>query len=68
MENKIEINGKQVVRSSVEMEEVHLWDAPDFADAFASKAEFADGTSLTEAELETLTEKHGNELAHASLY
>ena len=68
MENKIEINGKQVVRSSVVMENVDLRDLPDFCDAYASEAEFADGTSLTEAELETLTEKHGNELAHASLF
>ena len=68
MENKIEINGKQVVRSSVVMENVDTRDYPDFCDAYASEAEFADGTSLTQAELETLTEKHGNELAHASIF
>ena len=50
------------------MENVDTRDYPDFCDAYASEAEFADGTSLTQAELETLTEKHGNELAHASLF
>ena len=43
MENKIEINGKQVARSSVVMENVDLRDLPDFCDAYASKAEFEDG-------------------------
>lgn len=65
---EIKINDKKVSLGSVVMENVDTRDYPDFSDAYASEAEFEDGTSLTEAELETLTEKHGNELAHTSLF
>lgn len=40
--------------SSIQLEDVHEWDAPDFSDAFAVYAEFTDGTPLTEEELENL--------------
>ena len=62
------INDKKVCVSSVVMDEVDTRDYPDFADACAIKAEFEDGTPLNEVELHALTEKHGNQLAHASLY
>lgn len=37
---------------SIELEDVHSWDYPDFCDAFISYAEWEDGTTLTELELE----------------
>ena len=41
---------------NIEMEDVHAWDAPDFCDAYVSYAEHADGTPLTEDELEAIME------------
>ena len=64
----MKINDKKVNAASVMMDGIDTRDFPDFCDAYASEAEFEDGTSLTEAELETLTEVYGNELAHASLF
>jgi hypothetical protein len=71
MENDIIINGKTVDESSVEVEGVDMRDFPDFCDAFASSAQFEDGTDLSDDELATLTSEHGgliNDLAHDSLF
>lgn len=54
------INGKQVDLGSIELDGVESWDRPDFADAYASSAEFTDGTPLSDDELEELTGKHGD--------
>jgi len=59
-EPKAVINGKEVDLSSIELDGVESWDRPDYADAYASAAEFTDGTPLTDDELEELTDKHGD--------
>jgi hypothetical protein len=61
------INGKRVNANSIVMENVDIRDFPDFADAFAASAEFVNGTRLNESELELLTERYGNDLAHESI-
>lgn len=63
----MKINGKRVNANSVKMEDVDIRDFPDFSDAFASYAEFTDGTPLNDDELSTLTEVYGNDLAHESI-
>ena len=57
---QIVINGKQVDLSTLELDGIESWDAPDYADAYANYAEFADGTPLSDDELEELTDKHGD--------
>lgn len=57
---QVVINGKQVDLTTLELDGVESWDAPDYADAYANYAEFADGTPLTDNELEELTDKHGD--------
>lgn len=51
-----------------EIEDIHMWDYPDFCDAFISSAAWKDtGEELTESELEELNNEHSdlvNELAH----
>jgi hypothetical protein len=48
------INGKEVDRSSIEMDGVDPHDYPDFSDAYIVGAQFVDGTELTQEELELL--------------
>jgi hypothetical protein len=54
------INGKQVDLGSIELDGVESWDRPDYADAYASAATFTDGTALTDDELDTLSDQHGD--------
>jgi hypothetical protein len=54
------INGKQVDIGSIELDGVESWDRPDYADAYASAATFTDGTALTDDELDTLSDQHGD--------
>jgi hypothetical protein len=54
------INGKQVDLRSIELDGVESWDRPDYADAYASAATFTDGTALTDDELDTLSDQHGD--------
>lgn len=54
------IDGKQVDIGSIELEDVFAWDRPDFADAYASAAQFEDGTELTDIQLEKLTDEHSD--------
>ena len=54
------INGKQVDLRSIELDGVESWDRPDYADAYASAATFTDGTVLTDDELDTLSDQHGD--------
>jgi hypothetical protein len=62
------INNKVVDQKSIAIEGIDMADYPDFCDAYVSEASFVDGTPLTDAELEKLTEDHGNELAHESMF
>lgn len=43
----------------VEVEGVDYSDAPDFCDAFISRAWWKDGTELSDNELDLLNEEHG---------
>jgi hypothetical protein len=49
------IDGKKVKYSSIELEDVDPRDRPDYSDAYASYAEFEDGTELEDYQLEELT-------------
>jgi GNAT superfamily N-acetyltransferase len=63
---RIMLNGKQIDPGTIEIEGVDMRDYPDFSDAFISYACFADGTELTDAELEQLNNQEGelvNDLA-----
>ena len=42
----------------IEVEDVHTWDYPDFADAYISYAEHKDGTVFTDEELEKLNQNY----------
>ena len=53
--NAVKINGKEVDTTSFEFDDVHLWDYPDFCDAYVSSANFTDGTPLSDEELESLS-------------
>lgn len=69
--NKVEINGKLVDVRSIQVDGVDTRDYPDFADAYATYAEFEDGTPLSDEELELLQNKHGDvvyQAVHDSLY
>jgi len=59
-ENKVTINGKSVNIRSIEVDGVDTRDYPDFADSYATYAEFEDGTPLSDQELELLQDKHGD--------
>ena len=50
----MELNGKKVI--NIELDGLHKWDAPDYCDAFVAFACWEDGTPLTNAELESLTD------------
>lgn len=54
--------------TNFDLEDVWLWDHPDYCDAFIASADWKDtGEPLTEDELEELNTEHGdlvNQLAH----
>ena len=54
------INGKQVDLRSIELDGVESYDYPKYSDAYASAATFTDGTALTDDELDTLSDQHGD--------
>jgi hypothetical protein len=60
----------EVITASLELDGLDMRDFPDFCDAFFSYGERADGTPLTEGELESLAESEGellNSLAHEEM-
>jgi hypothetical protein len=64
---QIVINGKPLDHSSVEMDDVHGHDYPDFSDAYVKHATFHDGTELNDKEYNELHDKHAdfvNAMAH----
>ena len=64
------VNAKKVVPASIKVEGIDEHDAPKFTDAFASYAQFEDGTELNDEELETLTNSFPEEIikvAHHTL-
>ncbi len=52
--NMIVINGKQVDYKSIEVDGIDHYDYPKFCDAYATKANFMDGTELTDEEVEQI--------------
>ncbi len=64
------VNKRAVDIQSIVVDNVNMNDYPDFSDAYASEAYFFDGSELTESELETLQDSHGDlihELAHETI-
>jgi len=59
-ESGIIIDGKKVKYNSIELEDVDPRDRPDYSDAYASYAEFEDGTELEDYQLEELTDDYPN--------
>jgi len=67
----ITLNGKPVNLRSLEIDGVDRRDHPDYSDAYFSYGEYADGTQLTDDELERLTDERGdivNQMANDSMY
>jgi len=64
MESVMILNGKTVV--NIEIDGLHRWDAPDYCDAYVSFACWEDGTPLTEAELEALSDDRDQ--VHARIF
>jgi hypothetical protein len=50
----MELNGKKVNASSIEVDGVDMRDYPDFCDAYIDYAEYVDGAPLTDEELDLL--------------
>lgn len=44
--------------SSLEVDGIHGWDAPDFSDAYFSAGSWDDGTKMSDDELNELQEEH----------
>ena len=55
---KIIIDNKQVDLNSINIEDVHSWDYPEFCDAFVSYAKFTDGTELKFNQLDIITDDY----------
>ena len=61
------IDNKEVDLSTIELDNVFLWDYPEYCDAFVSFAKFKDGTELKSNELDIITDNYPelvNDLAH----
>jgi hypothetical protein len=66
----MDVNGRMVNKKTLVVDGVDIKDMPDFCDAHFSHAEFQDGGSLTDSELETLSEEYAhvvNEMAFESM-
>ena len=46
------------------IENIHMWDFPDFCDAHCTYAEWSDGTPLTDEELDNIDSSFINETIH----
>ena len=56
--NTIELNGRAIDVSSIEIDGIDTRDYPDFCDAYMASAEYKDGTPLTDDELDALMDKY----------
>jgi hypothetical protein len=63
----MELNGKEVDRGSLWVEDVDTRDYPDFCDAHFVGACFVDGTPLTDDEVEQLNTKYSDVLWEMAL-
>jgi hypothetical protein len=60
----------EVITASLELDGLDMHDYPDFCDAYFCAGDRADGTPLTDVELETLTMSEGmllNDMAHEEM-
>lgn len=70
-DNEMALNGRLIDRSSLEVDGVDRRDHPDYSDAYFSNADYADGTPLSDAELDQLTDMYGdvvNQMAYDNMY
>jgi hypothetical protein len=63
----VTVSGKTVDPSTIEIDGIDTRDYPDFADAYASYAEFTDGVALTDDELYELDDKY-SDLIHELVF
>lgn len=56
----VNLDGKPIDMSSIEIDGIDRQDYPDFVDAYFSYAEFEDGVALTDDELDTFTEQYSD--------
>jgi hypothetical protein len=56
--SKIEINGRGVDFSSIELGGVNVWDAPDYADTYVEKANYIDGEPLDDEALDLILDNY----------
>ena len=54
----MELNGMAILTDSLVVDGIDKSDYPDFCDAYFAFARFADGTVLTDDQLEELTDKY----------
>lgn len=66
-ETGVSVGGKEVDMNSLEFDDVHQWDAPDYADAYVAAATFVDGTPLSEIEIDELQNKYAAEV-HTAIH
>lgn len=65
------LNGKEVERGSLVIDNVSVNDYPDFSDAYISAGNYIDGTPLTDEEIAQLEDENyglSNELAHEQFF
>jgi len=66
-ETGVSVGDKEVDMNSLEFDDVHQWDAPDYADAHVVAATFVDGTPLSEIEIDELQNKYAAEV-HTAIH
>tara|TARA_R110000772_G_scaffold17946_1_gene49767 strand:+ start:18493 stop:19806 length:1314 start_codon:yes stop_codon:yes gene_type:complete len=69
--NDLPFNGKMVEYGSIDLDDVHTWDYPDFTDAYIASANYTDGIDLTEEECELFQDEYNDEIhqmAYESLF
>lgn len=59
-DTQMALNGRLIDRSSLEVDGIDSRDHPDYTDAYFSNAEYADGSPLSDAELDQLTDMYGD--------
>ena len=58
----MELNGMAILTDSLVVDGIDMSDYPDFCDAYFDFARFADGTVLSDDQLDELTDKYRDEL------
>jgi hypothetical protein len=57
-QREVKIDGKEVDINTIEVSNIYPDDYPDFSDAYASNAQFMDGTELTDEQLSKLDDQY----------